>query len=190
MLKETLKHDIRRYIATDELRTLSDYLMFFFFNETFWFVLNFRIGQWVRTHFRVPLLTTFVKIITFIIGKILSLITGYQIPFSVLIGDGLYIGHSGLLIINGNVRIGNNCNLSAGVVIGQGGRDANKGSPIIGDNVYIAPGAKIFGHIRIGNNVAIGANAVVTRDVPDNAVVVGVPAKVINYNGSKEFIRY
>ena len=63
-----------------------------------------------------------------------------------------------------------------------------KGSPIIGDNVYIATGAKIIGAIKIGNNVAIGANCVVTKDIPDNAVVVGVPGKVISYEGSKGYV--
>jgi serine O-acetyltransferase len=60
--------------------------------------------------------------------------------------------------------------------------------PVIGDNVYIGPGAKIIGRVNMGSGVAIGANAVVTKDVPDNAVVVGVPAKVISYNGSKGYI--
>lgn len=59
---------------------------------------------------------------------------------------------------------------------------------MIGENVYIGPGAKVFGKITIGNNVAIGANAVVTKDVPDNAVVAGIPSKILNMNGSKEII--
>ena len=53
------------------------------------------------------------------------------------------------------------------------------GAPVIGDNVYIGPGAKIFGDITIGNNVSIGANAVVNRSFPDNVIIAGVPAKVI-----------
>ena len=61
---------------------------------------------------------------------------------------------------------------------------AGKGHPVIGDNVVAYAGAKIIGNVHVGNNVVIGANAVVTKDVPDNAVVVGVPAKVINYNGA------
>lgn len=61
----------------------------------------------------------------------------------------------------------------------------DKGSPIIGNNVLLFAGAKIIWNVRIGNNVVVGANAVVTHDVPDNAVVEGIPTTVINYN-SKE----
>lgn len=60
-----------------------------------------------------------------------------------------------------------------------------KGSPRIGNNVIIFSGAKIVGNVVIGDNAVVGANAVVTHDIPDNAVAVGIPAKVINYNGLK-----
>jgi len=84
--------------------------------------------------------------------------------------------------------IGKNCNISHQVTLGIANRGTHKGVPIIGDNVYIGPGAKIIGDINIGNNVAIGANCVVTKDVPDNAVVVGVPGKVISYEGSMGYV--
>jgi serine O-acetyltransferase len=86
--------------------------------------------------------------------------------------------------------MGECCNLSQGVTIGQAGRGHERHVPIIGDRVYIGPGAKLFGRITIGNDVAIGANAVVTKDIPDNAVSVGVPARVINFNSSREFIEF
>ena len=109
------------------------------------------------------------------------------------IGGGLCVGHAegGGIIINGNVKIGRNCNIHHGVTIGARNRSASGlelGTPEIGDNVYIGPGAKVFGGIKIGNNVAIGANAVVTHDIPDNAVVGGVPAKIISYSGSEGLI--
>ncbi len=62
--------------------------------------------------------------------------------------------------------------------------------PTIGDNVYIAPGVKVFGKIKIGDNVAIGANCVVTKDIPDNAVVVGIPGRIISNEGSGGYIVY
>ena len=84
--------------------------------------------------------------------------------------------------------IGSNCNLSHGVTIGVTRRGDKMGVPIIGDNVYIGPGAKIIGRVNIGNNAAIGANCVVTKDVPDFGVVVGIPGKVISYEGSQGYI--
>jgi len=104
------------------------------------------------------------------------------------IGRGFYIGHIREIIINDRAVIGDNCNISQGVTIGEANRGPRKGTPVIGNNVYIGPGAKIIGAVHIGNNVAVGANCVVTRDVPDGAVVVGVPGRVISYEGSKGYI--
>lgn len=113
---------------------------------------------------------------------------GISIPYTTYIGCGFYIGHFGNIVIHKNVKIGRNCNISQGVTIGISNRGDKKGCPSIGDNVYIGPGAKIFGNILIGNNVAIGANSVVTKDIPDNAVVVGIPGKIISYKGSTGYI--
>ena len=113
---------------------------------------------------------------------------GIGISYKTQIGPGLYIGHEGGIIINEQVIIGKNCNLSQQVTIGVSRRGERAGVPVIGDNVYIGPGAKIFGKITIGNNAAIGANCVVTHDVPENGVVVGIPGKVISYEGSFGYI--
>lgn len=72
--------------------------------------------------------------------------------------------------------------------MGQANRGKNIGCPILGDNIYIGPGAKIVGSVKIGNNVAIGANCVVTKDIQDNAVVIGIPGKVISHEGSKDYV--
>ncbi len=115
---------------------------------------------------------------------------GISIPYNTKIGKGFYIGHFGTIVINPKAVIGNNCNISQGVTIGVSNRGEKKGCPSIGNNVFIGPGAKIFGSIKIGNNVAIGANCVVTKDVPDYAVVVGAPGKVISYKGSMSYVNH
>jgi len=93
-------------------------------------------------------------------------------------GSGLYIPHFGSIVVSPGARIGRNCILHANVVIGQHGGE----SPMIGDNVFIGPGAKIFGSVKIADNVWIGANAVVTKDVGEaNAVVAGIPAKIVGH---------
>lgn len=72
---------------------------------------------------------------------------------------------------------GKNCKIFQQVTIGYNGDE----QPIIGDNVVVCCGAKIIGGVKVGNNVIIGANAVVCKDIPDNVVVAGVPAKIIKY---------
>jgi len=113
---------------------------------------------------------------------------GISIPYNTQIGFGLYIGHFGGIVVSYEAIIGRNCNINHGVTIGAtyGGR--YPGVPRIGNNVYLGPGSKIIGGIVIGNNVAVGANAVVTTSVPDNAVVIGVPGRVASFNGSFDYV--
>ena len=110
---------------------------------------------------------------------------GIEIQRDATIDEGLYIGHHGGIVISGGAVIGKNVNISQNVTIGVSGEGENRGCPVIGDNVYIAPGAKIFGKITIGNNVKIGANAVVFKDIPENAIVVLEPGyKIVSYKGN------
>ncbi|MBA3533967.1 MAG: serine acetyltransferase [Ardenticatenales bacterium] len=113
---------------------------------------------------------------------------GVHIPARTRVGAGLYMGHPGAIYVHPDAIIGKNCNLSQCVTLGQSNRGARQGYPVVGDNVYIGPGAKIVGGVTIGNNVAIGANCVVTKDIPDQAVVVGVPGRVISYEGVEGYI--
>jgi serine O-acetyltransferase len=113
---------------------------------------------------------------------------GIDIPHTTRIGPGFYIGHFGTIVVSDQAVIGRNCNISPGVTIGAVFRGPRSGAPVIGDNVYLGPGSKVVGKVTIGSNVAIGANCVVTRDVPDHAVVVGIPGKVISENGSEGYI--
>ncbi|GAB3384656.1 serine O-acetyltransferase [Lysobacter fragariae] len=113
---------------------------------------------------------------------------GISIPSGTRIGSGFYIGHFGGIVVSQKATIGRNCNISQGVTIGRANRGRNQGYPILGDNIYIGPGAVIAGSVRIGNNVAIGANCVVTMDIPDNSVVVGVPGRIISQEGAAGYV--
>ncbi len=107
-----------------------------------------------------------------------SIRMGYTIPPGVF-GPGLRIAHRGTIVVNGRCRIGRNCTINVGVNIGMKAGLPDE-CPIIGNNVYIGPGAKIFGRITIADGCAIGANAVVCHDIQEPySIVVGVPAKVV-----------
>lgn len=120
--------------------------------------------------------------------KKISVKLGFSIPPNVF-GPGLAIVHYGTIVINGNAKIGANCRMHACVNIGaSGGEDE---APQLGDNVYIAPGAKIYGNISIANNTAIGANAVVNKSFnKENTVIAGVPAKVIGEVNISKIIKH
>lgn len=108
---------------------------------------------------------------------LLGCFLGFSIPLNSC-DEGLYIPHRGTIVISTFSHIGKNCTINIGVNIGKNPYDEKK-APILGDNVYIAPGAKIFGDIVIGNNIAIGANAVVNKSfTEDNVVIAGVPAEI------------
>lgn len=103
-----------------------------------------------------------------------------QIPAGTKIGAGFYIGHRGAVVINERAIIGENCNIANGVTIGQANRGKLKGTPTIGDNVWIGTGAVIVGNINIGSNVLIAPNAFVNVDVPPNSLVLGNPCKIVS----------
>lgn len=108
----------------------------------------------------------------------ISVKLGYSIPINVF-GPGLSLPHRGNIIINPHTRIGENCRIHVGVNIGA----YREKAPRIGRNVYIGPGAIIFGDIKIADNCHIGANATVNKSVLEpNCSIGGTPAKVLRRN--------
>ncbi len=104
---------------------------------------------------------------------------------SVKIGYGFYIGHGICMVVNGGTVIGNNVNLSQFLNIGT-----NRRTPaIIGNDVYVGPSVCIVEDVRIGSGASIGAGAVVTKDIPENATAIGIPARVLNYNNPGLYIK-
>ena len=102
----------------------------------------------------------------------------FDISYRAEILPGFAIGHFGYIVIQSSSVIGSNCFVRPGVVLGKKSVFEG-GSQVIGDNVEFGAGAKCIGDIRIGSNVTIGANAVVTHDIPDRCVIAGVPARII-----------
>lgn len=179
-LIQCLRDDAYRYVGTTTTRGVKLYFTAIGYRYTFWMRLCgfFRERKWL-----LPLyLLAWLRLMK------IDHNSGIQIPAATQIDNGFYIGHHGTIVVNGGTVIGRNVNISQGVTLGQANRGGHKGVPTIGDNVYIGPGAKIIGAVKVGNNVAIGANAVVTHDVPDNACVAGVPARIISMDGSEGYV--
>lgn len=116
------------------------------------------------------------------ITKLNNLLHNSHIPHTAIIGENTVFAYNGIgLVLHNNTIIGDNCVIGQGITIG--GRGKHGGPPVIGNNVHIGPGARILGKFRVGDNSIVGANAVVISEVPENAIVAGVPAKIIKYNG-------
>lgn len=114
---------------------------------------------------------------------------GKELPSTCKIGPGLCLLHSGTVVIHSESEIGVNCTISHGVTIGHTLGGKHPGSPKIGNRVFIGPGAVILGGITVGDDAAIGANAVVTSDVAPMAVMVGVPAREISMDGASLYVK-
>lgn len=130
----------------------------------------YRIGRWFylrKLYF-----------VSRIIELIIFLIYNSRVPMSASIGRGSKFAYSGIgCVLHERTIIGDNVMIGTNITIG--GRSKKYKVPIIGDNVYIGTGAKILGPITIGNNVTVGANAVVITDLPENSIAAGVPAKIL-----------
>jgi serine O-acetyltransferase len=147
-------------------------------SQGFWVMVVYRFGRWRYTlkngFIRKPF-SLFYKFLY----KIIQIVTGVELPCEVPVGRNFRIDHFGDIIISGYACFGNDCIIRNGVTVGLKNIE-EKNAPHIGNNVNIGTGAKLLGHITIGDHVDIGANAVVITDIPDNSIAVGVPAKIIS----------
>ena len=183
--KDLLKSDLARVVGQNKglcsLIALKSYYVSESFKVCFWF----RLGSYIATKNNV-----FSKVLLFLIKiKYLGIKrkTGIQLPLLTNVDGGVMFCHYSCIVIAQSVHIGKNASIHQGVTIGRVFNGKYSGVPTIGDNVVIFAGAKILGNIKIGDNAVIGANAVVTKDVPANVVVAGVPAKIISTDSSKCF---
>ena len=186
--KNAFSLDLGRYLVLMPSRSFLNKVRLMVYTPGLWICFLYRIGHSIeKTAGKYPILKL-ISIPYNYLYFLFGVVIGIDIPLVTEIGPGLYIGHSGGIVIHPGAVLGSNCNISQGITIGEGGRAGERGVPRIGDRVYIGPGAKVFGAITIGNDVAIGANAVVNKTVPDNAVVGGVPAVELSMEGSRDFV--
>ena len=157
----------------------------------YWSVPGFRYTFWMRLANYTRRTSLIWRPWHYVIRVILhwqSVKYGVSIPYNTRIGPGLYIGHFGGIVVNNLVVIGRDCNINHGVTIGVKYGGKNPGTPVIGDRVFLGSGCVIIGGIKIGNDAAVGPNAVVVESVPESGVVTGVAANLVSSNGSSEYV--
>jgi serine O-acetyltransferase len=178
------KQDFKYYLSEDLKRfekkpTIKDWIL----SNEVWYI--YRYIRYLRhvEYYKNTSKSRFLFFIYFLRYKRL----GFKLRFTVYpntTGPGLRIYHTGDFVhVKKKSRIGKNCTLLPGAVIGNKNLDDDNSWAIIGDHCYIGLGAKVFGQVTIGNNVVIGANSVVVKDIPDNCVVSGIPGRIIKQNG-------
>ena len=139
--------------------------------------IDYRIAHWLYRHH--------CRFLARAVSQWSKLWTGIEIHPGARIGKRLVIDHGTGIVIGETAEIGDDCLLYQGVTLGGTGKDVGKRHPTLGSNVMVGAGAKVLGPIHVGNNARIAANAVVLREVPDNATVVGVPGHIVRLCGEK-----
>ena len=142
-----------------------------------WVMIPYRFGRW-RYRFRNRIVRAPLSFIYKMMRAMAQILTGIDLPCEATIGRRFRIDHFGSIIVSGDAVFGDDVVIRSGVTVGLR-RAGVRGAPIIGNRVDIGAGAKILGAIRIGDDAAIGANAVVLEDVPAGCIAVGIPARIL-----------
>lgn len=166
----------------------GSYLRAFLQNQGLWALVCYRFGR--RQQER-PLPQPFrflVSVFYYFWWYGVQSTTGIYLSPDAEIGPGFYVGHFGQIFVGPGCVFGRNCNISQGVTVGLARRGGVWGTPVIGERVYLAPGCKVVGPIRLADGTVVGANAVMSRDSVEDSVWAGIPARMIAKTGSAEYM--
>ena len=140
-----------------------------------WALILHRPAHWLYKHN--------IKLIARIISQLARWFTGIEIHPGASIGRRCFIDHGMARIIGETTEIGDDVTIYQGVTLGGTGKDTGKRHPTIGNRVMISSGAKVLGPFKVGDDVKIGAGAVVLKEIPPNCTVVGIPGTIVKRNG-------
>lgn len=174
-----ISSDLSRY-----RRMYSSKLSIILFSQGFIATFYYRVFRYLYIS-KYFIARVFAKLSYQIVGFWITNLFGITLPIRCNIGKAVYFPHNGGIILHPDCIIGDYSTIFQGVTIGSNGR----GTPTIGNKVYIGANALVLGKIEIGDEVVIGAGSVVTKSLPPKAVVVGNPFKIISYNGSSDIIK-
>lgn len=173
-----LREDLERYnepgVRRGTLRYYSYLLQQAYTHPGLIAVVVFRLGGSVR-RCRIPALRQLLELIYQVLYALVRFGLQIEVPRDTNIGPGFRIDHYGSILINSQAMVGRNFTITQGVLVGG----SESGNPVIGDDVHCGVGAKIIGGITLGDCIKIGAGAIVTRSFKGNAVLAGVPARVL-----------
>ncbi len=165
----TVRRDVEAVRSRDPAaRTTTEIVLCYPGLHAIW---GHRVAHWMWTHG--------LRLAARVLSTAVRWLTGVDIHPGASLGGGLFIDHATGLVIGETAEVGEDVTLYHGVTLGGTKLDREKRHPTVGDRVTIGAGAKILGPVTIGADSRIGANAVVVKSVPPNAVVVGVPGQVI-----------
>lgn len=173
------RRDVARYTGHGRRSGAQEMLV----QQALWALLQYRIAAAVHRSSLAPAVRLPLLCALYAWRKAIEMSTGISLPHTAVIGPGLHIPHFGPVILNKGTVIGAGCDIHQGVTIGFSDRGGRAGVPTIGDRVWIGPNAVVAGPLTIGDHAMIAANSLVTRDVPAEAVVRGVPAEVVGTRG-------
>jgi len=173
--------DYRRYKVTGDPAARA---------QGFWASCVYRVSRAAVYGARPRFLRAPLRVVALVAQKLTEVLTGIGIPAECEIGEGLYIGHFGGIILSRDCRIGHNCSIAQNVTLGTGGTGESRGAPTIGNRVFIGTHSVIVGRISVGEDAMICAGSVVMRNVAPRAVVVGNPARVVSFEGSFDHVVY
>lgn len=140
-------------------------------------ILVHRVAHWLWKHEW--------KLMARVLSQISRFFTQIEIHPGATIGEGFFIDHGSGVVIGETTEIGDNVTIYQGVTLGGTGHEKGKRHPTLRDNVVVGNGARILGSFTVGENSRIGAGAVVLREVPPNATVVGNPGRIVKQDGRK-----
>lgn len=183
---EAFRADVGRYFRYARATTAWSRARLILQTEGIWALAVYRASCWVHREAPAPL-RAWLRWPTGAVGIAARLALGIHLDPGAHIGAGLYVGHSGGIWVAPGAVLGRECNLAQGVTVGVGGT-VRRGTPHLGDRVWVGPKATISGPVLVGSGAVIGANSLVVSDVPERGVAVGVPARVVAHTGSGALI--
>jgi len=181
--RASLREDLERYFVYHPDATFGRKLLVCLETEGIWALAVYRLGRALKTRRAGGAFWALYRLLE----TGVRFATGIHLDADSRIAAGFYVGHCFGIVVGAGARIGAHSSISQMCTVSASALRPDQ-APVIGERVYLGPGSRVIGDVRIGDDAAVGANAVVLEDVPRGAVAVGNPARVAGTKGSADLI--